>query len=142
MPIAAQVDVLSHLEGGLANCMASDRARLCASLEDLRAAPAHGREDRIAQLAAAIERSQARCAQRVARLPPISYPADLPIVAKREEIAAAIAAKISPQARSVRDRGMNPGKACELPRRGAAYRAPVPKRDAASDSFKILRKPQ
>ena len=94
MAVAAQADVFSRLEHGLATCMGSDRPRLSASIAALRAAGERGimDEGRRASIEAALAQSQTRRAQRAAQRPRVSYPAELPIVSKRAEIAAAIAA--------------------------------------------------
>jgi ATP-dependent helicase HrpA len=70
----------------LASCMIADRHRLGRRLEALD----QGRPGQVEAAAADIERSAARRASRLAQRPRIVYPADLPVVARREEIAAAI----------------------------------------------------
>ena len=94
MAVAAHDDVFSRLERGLATGMAADRARLSESIARLRALSGRGQNDNrgIARIEASIAQSQARRAQRAARVPRIAYPVELPIVAKREEIAAAVSA--------------------------------------------------
>jgi ATP-dependent helicase HrpA len=59
-----------------------------------RTAPDRTALDRTAldQIAEEIERARRRVAERAATVPPVSYPAELPITAKREEILAAVGA--------------------------------------------------
>ena len=82
-----------HIEHALAECMAADRYRLVAALARLRAAETDPQRlaARLATLRAGMAQSQARRLERLARMPQPSYPESLPVAARRDEIAAAIA---------------------------------------------------
>ncbi|MGH8665913.1 MAG: ATP-dependent RNA helicase HrpA [Burkholderiales bacterium] len=86
-------DIVEHAEHALAECMAADRYRLVAALARLRAAESDPERfaARLATLRAGMAQSQARRMERLAHLPQPSYPESLPVAAKRDEIAAAIA---------------------------------------------------
>ncbi len=71
----------------LEDCMLADRARLRARLRRLGPRPAAAA---LTRLAAEIETAVARRARRAATGPRVDYPADLPVVARREDIACAI----------------------------------------------------
>jgi ATP-dependent helicase HrpA len=71
--------------------MADDRLHLTEALARLPADAARG-VPRLDQLQARLAQSQARREQRLARLPRPTYPSELPVVGRRDEIARAIAA--------------------------------------------------
>jgi HrpA-like RNA helicase len=80
---------LNTLSSRLDDCMTADRPRLRARLRDLSCpAPA---PDALARLAGDIDRSAARAAERLARLPRPEFPPELPISERRDDIARAIA---------------------------------------------------
>jgi ATP-dependent helicase HrpA len=84
------------LSARLAGCMAADARRIHARLRGLERHSAHGevrgpaRAKQLEFIAAEIDRSEALVAARRAAIPAITYPADLPVAARREEIMAAI----------------------------------------------------
>src|SRR5690625_1986359 len=78
------------LEALLASCASGDRHRLRQRLRTLRRRG--GDADALGQWHAAVERSQAKVAARRERVPTIDYPQHLPVVSRRDDIAAAIAA--------------------------------------------------
>ncbi|MGE0080877.1 MAG: ATP-dependent RNA helicase HrpA [Thiohalomonadaceae bacterium] len=84
----------ASLSQRLAHCLIADRRPLERRLSGLRRRAAEGKPvDRgLGDLAQAIEASAARLAARRARVPRPTYPESLPVSARREEIAAAIAA--------------------------------------------------
>jgi ATP-dependent helicase HrpA len=86
-------DMIGHAERALAECMTADRYRLVAALARLRAAESDPQRlaARLATVRAGMAQSQARRLERLARIPQPSYPESLPVAARREEIAAAIA---------------------------------------------------
>ncbi len=87
-------DTFEHAERALGECMTSERGRFAQTLARLRSAngdPERTRA-RLASLLAAMAQSRARRLERLARMPTPSYPPALPVSARREEIAAAIAA--------------------------------------------------
>lgn len=81
---------LERIRTGLDTCMADDRVRLSDALDRL-PADAERRLERLVQIQARVAQSQARREQRRARLPTPTYPAELPVVGRREEIARTIA---------------------------------------------------
>lgn len=85
---------LKELRHTLDRCMMSDRFSLRRKLSGLERDNAKMADatQRIAGLTGEINASAARAAERQARLPKPEFPAELPVVARREEIAAAIAA--------------------------------------------------
>jgi ATP-dependent helicase HrpA len=78
-----------HLDAAIAQCMIRDRHRL---RQRLRGLARSQDEQRTRQALDEIERSCAVTARRRASLPRPSYPLELPVVQRREEIASAIAA--------------------------------------------------
>jgi ATP-dependent helicase HrpA len=83
---------LQSLEEQLSRTMLRDRHRLARRLHGLRATSRHRNADAaLAGLAREIERSHAEYARRLEALPRPTYPQDLPVVEKREEIKQAIA---------------------------------------------------
>ncbi|MDD4916065.1 MAG: ATP-dependent RNA helicase HrpA [Methylococcales bacterium] len=82
---------LKHLTGQLLDCMAVDRHGLKRQIDRLRSELAKGRQpgEQLGQLAAKIQRSVGRGLQRRASVPAINYP-DLPVTAKKDDIAALI----------------------------------------------------
>lgn len=84
MPVSEAVDNVRRL---LPSCMATDRDRIA---RRLRAADHAGRGDEIRLLREQAERSSRRAAARTGRIRDIDYPPELPIVAERERILAAI----------------------------------------------------
>src|SRR5690606_21594745 len=91
---APVAESFEHAERALAHCLSVDRPRFAATLARLRAS----RDDpsqieaRLASLRAAMAESEARVRERLARMPRPTFPESLPVAAKRQEIAAAIAA--------------------------------------------------
>jgi ATP-dependent helicase HrpA len=81
-----------ELDEAIAQCMLRDQHALRARLRGIQGAMQRGRNmnDPLAGLAGEIDRSAARRAQRQRDLPVPTYPEDLPVVQKREEIAQAI----------------------------------------------------
>jgi ATP-dependent helicase HrpA len=81
-----------ELDEAIAQCMLRDQHPLRARLRGIQGAMQRGRNmnDPLAGLAGEIDRSAARRAQRQRDLPVPTYPEDLPVVQKREEIAQAI----------------------------------------------------
>ena len=90
----SDLEILKGLEARLPDCLLRDRAALGRRLAGLRRRLEKRQPiDRgLAGVAEAIEASVAALAQRTARLPRPDYPADLPVVERREEIRAAIEA--------------------------------------------------
>ncbi len=86
-------DIVEHAERGLDECMAADRHRLAEALARLRAAETDPERlsTRLATLRASMAQSRARRLERLARMPVPSYPESLPVAARRDEIATAIA---------------------------------------------------
>jgi len=84
-------ETVERVREGLESCMANDRARLAETLGRLPHDPQE-RTRRLERLQASIAQSRARREQRLARAPRPTYPSELPVVARREEIARAIAA--------------------------------------------------
>ena len=89
-----QPPALDELNSALVDVMPADRVALRARLAGLRRRVQKGQPvDRgLPALAADIEAARHRRAQRAERLPRPEYPLDLPVVARREDIKAAIAA--------------------------------------------------
>ncbi|MEI7969818.1 MAG: ATP-dependent RNA helicase HrpA [Betaproteobacteria bacterium] len=88
VPAAAALGArFARLDG----CMLADRGRLGARLARLREAKAEPPEAELAAIDVAIEASMARLAARRTRVPAITYPDDLPVSERREEIARAVA---------------------------------------------------
>lgn len=89
-----QPPALDELNSALDDVMPADRVALRARLAGLRRRAQKGQPvDRgLPALAADIEAARHRRAQRAGRLPRPEYPLDLPVVARREDIKAAIAA--------------------------------------------------
>ncbi len=86
------VDV-SALQRSLSGCMLRDRHRLRGALARALDARRQGRPTPgLTELAQQIERSAARAGERLARLPAVRYPEELPVTERKDEIAAAIAA--------------------------------------------------
>jgi ATP-dependent helicase HrpA len=86
-------DVLRHLALGLKDCLTTDRYRVSRRLRQLRDDLDRGRkipEAEIDRLYQAVTECRERAAKHVARLPQTSYPPELPVSQKREEIIAAI----------------------------------------------------
>ncbi len=74
------------------DCLSADRPRLAALARRLGRAPAAERERLQTDFDALLERSRGMLAERRARLPRPSFPPELPVSERRDEIAAAIAA--------------------------------------------------
>jgi ATP-dependent helicase HrpA len=86
-------DVLRHLALGLKDCLVTDRYRVSRRLRELRALLDQGRtiaDAEIDRLYDAVGECRARVARRTANLPKTSYPPELPVSQKRDEIIAAI----------------------------------------------------
>jgi ATP-dependent helicase HrpA len=92
--VQAPAPDLRHLQSQLGETMLRERHRLRMSLSRLQDAARRGRADpaALASLAAQIESSAGRRRARLAALPPLSYPEELPVSERRDEIARAIAA--------------------------------------------------
>src|SRR5687768_17423107 len=86
-------DTVEHAERGLDECMAADRYRFAEALARLRASETDPKQlsTRLATLRAGMAQSQARRLERLARMPVASYAESLPVAARRDEIATAIA---------------------------------------------------
>ena len=86
------IDVLNELPARIERAMGGDRHRFEAMLRRIEAAANEGRpHDRnLARLEAEVEASVERRAKREAARPRVTYPEDLPIAARRAEIAEAI----------------------------------------------------
>ena len=82
---------LKQLSNRLHSCMGIDKHGLKRQLDRLRSEASKGKApvEQITSLAAKIERSASRCNQRRASVPVINYP-DLPVTAKKDDIAALI----------------------------------------------------
>jgi ATP-dependent helicase HrpA len=80
------------LESQIAKALVADRHRLRNMLRSVRALEAQGKlvEKQLQRLQSELRQSTTRCEQRARAVPKISYDEELPIVARREEIAAAI----------------------------------------------------
>ncbi len=85
-------DLFASLPAAIDGAMAADRPALRRRLAGLQRRARKGQPfDRgVAALQVDIERSAARVAARTAAVPPISYPSELPVSERRDEIAAAI----------------------------------------------------
>jgi ATP-dependent helicase HrpA len=83
---------LKELEKQLSNCMLIDRFPLGRRLQQVRSLLQQGKpvEHSVRDISAKIRESSARLNTRIAALPKPSYPDELPVSGKREEIAAAI----------------------------------------------------
>src|ERR1700676_5675448 len=84
------VDRLDQLLAELRDGMAADHASLTRSIERLRRAAARPAE--IERVARAVAASRDRASRRAARVPRIVYPPELPVSARRDDIAAAMRA--------------------------------------------------
>src|SRR5882757_10262264 len=83
----------ADLRARLSDVMLRDERRLSRRLDGLgKIRDAAARQKRIDELAAEVERAEARLAARAASLPKIGYPEELPISQRRDDIKAAIAA--------------------------------------------------
>lgn len=93
IPPKADSDQLRQLLAQLPHCMQMERSvlrkRLHKAQNRLRQGQPITRD--LSEIAASVQASSARYAARLALVPQISYPEDLPVSARREEIAAAIA---------------------------------------------------
>ncbi|UCD73980.1 MAG: ATP-dependent RNA helicase HrpA [Phycisphaerales bacterium] len=85
-------DLLNNARSSLRECMLIDQGRFRRRLHQLERSRRAGKKDdaRLAGLIADIDRSVVRRAERLRRLPKPTYPADLPLVERRDEIAQAI----------------------------------------------------
>jgi ATP-dependent helicase HrpA len=86
-------DVLRHLALGLRDCLTTDRYRVSRRLREVRDQFDRGTkvpEAEIDRLYAAVGECRERAARHVARLPKTSYPPELPVSQKRDEIIAAV----------------------------------------------------
>ncbi|MDP3483716.1 MAG: ATP-dependent RNA helicase HrpA [Sulfuricella sp.] len=85
---------LRTLAAALPDCMIADRHAFRRQLDKLRALAAAGKtlDAPLQQLESAITRSAGRLKQRLERLPVPTYPEELPVSGRRDDIAAAIAA--------------------------------------------------
>jgi ATP-dependent helicase HrpA len=82
---------LKDLTSQLPECMVVDRHGLKRQLDRLRSELSRGKlaDNQLQQVAAKVQRSVSRCLQRRASVPAINYP-DLPVTAKKDDIAALI----------------------------------------------------
>ncbi len=90
MPPSTMVSVAAALEARLPLAMARDAARLARRIERARAQ--HAPEAEWSRIAAELERSVARCEARAAARPAFSYPPDLPVAQRADELVRAIRA--------------------------------------------------
>jgi ATP-dependent helicase HrpA len=82
----------ASLRARLPELMLRDEGRLRRRIEGLdRIRKAEVRDARIAEIAAEVEKAAGRLAARVASVPAITYPAELPVSQRREDIAKAVA---------------------------------------------------
>ena len=91
LPVSPDLST-SRLEELIARAMLRDRHRLLRRLQGARRAEAGGRleTELVARIEAAATASAERAARRAEGVPRVTYPEDLPVAAKKEEIAAAI----------------------------------------------------
>ncbi len=84
---------LEQLQAAIGECLLTDRAELLRRWHGLRRRAREGKPyDRgLAELETALAAASARAQQRAAQRPAVSYPEELPVSARREDIAAAIA---------------------------------------------------
>ena len=80
----------AELRQRIASCFARDRGRLFRALKQL-PTEADARAAALQPIHTLVDESQARVESRRTRIPPLNYPQDLPVVAAREELLAAIA---------------------------------------------------
>jgi ATP-dependent helicase HrpA len=78
------------LDDRLAGLMISDRHRLARRLRRACAQHGEGSDRELASVAAAIEHAEARRAARAASVPSVTYPSELPVASRHDEILAAI----------------------------------------------------
>ncbi len=90
-PAAVPAQRFTALFRRLDECMLADRGRIGGRLARLREAKESVREAELPQIEAAIASSIARVAARRARVPVVTYPEELPVSERREDIAKAIA---------------------------------------------------
>jgi ATP-dependent helicase HrpA len=90
----SHLDALAALQARVGGCLIRDRHRLRSVLQRAAESARQGRlrVDEVATLAAEVARSEELLGARLAALPAVAYPEELPISARREEIAKAIAA--------------------------------------------------
>ncbi|MEW6648113.1 MAG: ATP-dependent RNA helicase HrpA [Pseudomonadota bacterium] len=83
-----------QIHAAISECMLTDRAELLRRWHGLRRRAREGKPfDRgLAELESALQAAQQRMQQRAAQRPAVSYPEELPVSTRREDIAAAIAA--------------------------------------------------
>ncbi len=86
------LDTLSALQARLSGCLIRHRHRLRAALQRAGEAARHGRltVQEVNALSEEVARSEEVLQARLAALPTVSYPEELPVSARRDEIAAAI----------------------------------------------------
>jgi ATP-dependent helicase HrpA len=90
-PAAVPAQRITALFRRLDECMLADRGRIGGRLARLREAKESVREAELPQIETAIASSIARVAARRARVPVVTYPEELPVSERREDIAKAIA---------------------------------------------------
>jgi ATP-dependent helicase HrpA len=90
-PAAVPAQRITALFRRLDECMLADRGRIGGRLARLREAKESVREAELPQIETAIASSIARVAARRARVPTVTYPEELPVSERREDIAKAIA---------------------------------------------------
>ncbi len=88
----APLDTLSALQARLSGCLIRHRHRLRAALQRAGEAARHGRltAEEVSALSEEVTRSEEVLQARLAALPSVTYPEELPVSARRDEIAAAI----------------------------------------------------
>lgn len=83
---------VSTLSAQIGQCLLQDQFRLRRKLAQLKQLPPEQAAAQLSKLEAQIAQSSALRAARLSAMPTLSYPAELPVVAKKDEIKAAIAA--------------------------------------------------
>lgn len=83
---------IAQLQAALSPCLTMDRQRLSRRLNGVARVPEKKRQPILETLALEIAAAQLRAEQRAGQIPVISYPEDLPVSQKKDEIAAAIKA--------------------------------------------------
>ena len=95
MPMPDDADPVADLEAALDDCLLGDRVHIGRRLKDLRSAPSggsHGSQSReLDRLRERVEASRRLRSERLRLIPAVSYPEELPITARKEEILRAIA---------------------------------------------------
>uniref|UniRef100_UPI004047BA7B ATP-dependent RNA helicase HrpA n=1 Tax=Rheinheimera sp. TaxID=1869214 RepID=UPI004047BA7B len=82
----------SDLHSRIAHCLLKDQFRLCRRLHNCKNMPEEAKTAQLQRIAADIARSEALRSARAQALPKVSYPPQLPVSEKKDDIKAAIAA--------------------------------------------------